>query len=70
MKRYLRNAMLFTMLVMISLAGLAMVSEQLGYVIVSDAQFVNRVLAFDPSTGTVLRTVTQSTSQIPEIVMI
>ncbi len=28
MKRYLRNAMLFTMLVMISLAGLAMISEE------------------------------------------
>ena len=28
MKRYLRNAMLFTMLVLISLAGLAMISEE------------------------------------------
>ncbi|MFQ5719887.1 MAG: hypothetical protein ACE5IK_10110 [Acidobacteriota bacterium] len=43
-----------------NIAGLAMVSSNLGYVVVSDATFTNRVLAFDPATGTVRRTVFES----------
>jgi len=50
-----------------NVGALAMVSERLGYVVVTDEEFVNRVLAFDPETGGVLREVLVSTEFIPEI---
>jgi hypothetical protein len=50
-----------------NVAGLAVASPQLGYVIVSDSEFRNRVLAFDPQRSDVLRTVWESTDFIPEI---
>jgi hypothetical protein len=50
-----------------NVAGLAMVDETLGYAIVSDAQFANRVVAFDPVGGSVLRVVSESANLIPEI---
>ena len=50
-----------------NIVSLAMVSEALGYVVVTDEAFTNRVLAFDPSTGEVLRTVWETTDFVPEI---
>ena len=50
-----------------NLTGLAIVSERLGYVVASDANFRNRVLAFDPTEGAVLRTVFETSDFIPEI---
>lgn len=52
-----------------NVSALAMAGERLGYVIVSDASFVNRVMAFDPVRGTILRTVRESSELIPEIVL-
>jgi hypothetical protein len=48
-----------------NVSALAMVDGGLGYVVVSDETFVNRVLAFDPVHGTVLRTVRESSELIP-----
>ena len=42
-------------------------AERLGYVVVSDATFSNRVLAFDPQKGEILRTVWESRDLIAEI---
>jgi hypothetical protein len=50
-----------------NIGGLAVVRDSLGYVVVSDESFVNRVLAFDPSRGTVLRTVVETDEYVPEI---
>ena len=50
-----------------NIGGLAMFSESLGYVVTTDASFRNRVLAFDPRDGTVLRTLWESDDQIPEL---
>lgn len=52
-----------------NVTAVAMAGERLGYVIVSDASFVNRVMAFDPVRGTILRTVRVSSEQIPEIAL-
>ncbi len=49
--------------------ALAMVSTELGYVIVSDAQYQSHVLAFDPVTGTVLRTLQSTSSFLPELAL-
>lgn len=40
-----------------------------GWVVVTDAAFVNRVVAFDPAAGSVLRTVTEGTSLIPDLAL-
>jgi hypothetical protein len=50
-----------------NLGALAMVSDTLGYVVVSDASFNSRVVAFDPASGRVLRTLWQTTDLIPDI---
>ncbi|MCP3982492.1 MAG: hypothetical protein GY716_24590 [bacterium] len=50
-----------------NIGALAMISESLGYVVVADESFVHRVLAFDPRSGTILRTVRESPDFIPEI---
>ena len=50
-----------------NVAGLAVASPGLGYVIVSDSGFRNRVLAFDPERSEVLRVVWESADFIPEI---
>lgn len=50
-----------------NIGGLAMVSPELGYVIASDASFVNRVLAFDPVSGTIRRLLLETSQFIPEI---
>ena len=50
-----------------NIGALAMVSETLGYVVVSDENFANRVLAFDPAAATVRRTVLESPDFVPEI---
>ena len=50
-----------------NVGALAMVNEQLGYVVVSDEEFRNRVLAFDPAGAEVLRTVWESSDFIPEL---
>ncbi len=44
-----------------------MAHDRLAYAVVSDASFRNRVIAFDPSTGEVLRTVREGNEFIPEI---
>jgi hypothetical protein len=46
---------------------LAMHSEALGYVVASDASFQNRVLAFDPASGALRRTVFESFDHVNEI---
>jgi hypothetical protein len=50
-----------------NVSGLAMASESLGYVVVSDAAYTNRVLAFDPATGDVRRELLATANYIPEI---
>jgi len=50
-----------------NIGGLAVGSERLGYVIVTDENYRNKVLAFDPRNGEVLRTVWESSSFIPEV---
>jgi hypothetical protein len=50
-----------------NIAGLAVHSDRLAYVIVSDSEFRNRVVAFDPQRGEVLRTVWDTSEFIPEI---
>jgi len=50
-----------------NIGALAMVSPHLGYVVASDATFVNRVLAFDPAAGTIRRTLLETTQFIPEV---
>jgi len=50
-----------------NVGALAMVSERLGYVVVSDAQFANRVIAFDPRSAATLRTLRESPDYIPQI---
>jgi hypothetical protein len=50
-----------------NLSALAVASERLAYVVVSDASFLNRVVAFDPSAGEVLRTVRESMELIPDL---
>jgi hypothetical protein len=50
-----------------NIGALAMVAADLGYVVVSDATFRNRVLAFDPRTATVRRTLLDTASFIPDL---
>jgi DNA-binding beta-propeller fold protein YncE len=50
-----------------NIGALAMASERLGYVVVSDERFRNSVLAFDPQVSEVLRSVTESFYLIPEL---
>jgi hypothetical protein len=50
-----------------NIAGLAMVGSRLGYVVVSDTQFRNRVVAFDPQSAQPLRTILETNAFIPEI---
>jgi len=50
-----------------NIGALALARDDLGYVVVSDANFVNRVLAFDPETGEVLRTLWETQDFVPEI---
>lgn len=50
-----------------NIGALAMVSESFGYVVVSDASYVNRVTAFDALRGVPLRTVFETRDLIPEI---
>ena len=50
-----------------NIGGLALASEELGYVVVSDSSFVNSVVAFDPVTATVRRTLLETSDLIPEI---
>ncbi|HXV75758.1 MAG TPA: hypothetical protein VD788_05510 [Candidatus Polarisedimenticolaceae bacterium] len=50
-----------------NIGAVAIVRESLGYATVSDERFVNRVVAFDPRSGSVLRTVVESDELIPTI---
>lgn len=50
-----------------NVAGLALVSESLGYVVVSTGEFRNRVLAFDPERAVVLREVFSTPDLVGEI---
>jgi hypothetical protein len=50
-----------------NIGGLAMASERLGYAVVSDDRFVNRVVAFDPESATLRRTLWESSDLISEI---
>jgi hypothetical protein len=50
-----------------NIGALAMVSERLGYVVVSDASYGNHVLAFDPLDGSILREVIATPNFIAEI---
>jgi len=50
-----------------NIGALAMASPLLGYVVVSDAAYINRVLAFDPATGSVRRTVLETPNFVSEI---
>jgi hypothetical protein len=50
-----------------NVGGLALASDLLGYVVVADEQFVNRVLAFDPAAARVLRTIWTGSDYVPEI---
>lgn len=50
-----------------NVGALAMASDRLGYVAVSDRSFVNRVLAFDPSGGEVLREIFRTDNLVPEL---
>ncbi|HHN74691.1 MAG TPA: hypothetical protein ENK10_05620 [Acidobacteria bacterium] len=52
-----------------NVADLALVSDRLAYVLVSDADYVHRVLAFDPASGTVLRTVLETRDFVPAIAL-
>ncbi len=50
-----------------NISGLAVARDDLAYVIVTDENYQNKVLAFNPQSGEVLRTVWQSELYIPEI---
>ena len=50
-----------------NIASLEVVSDTLAYAVVSDADFTNRVIAFDPERGELLRTVSSHTELVPEI---
>ena len=50
-----------------NIGALAMASPLLGYVVVSDAAYINRVLAFNPATGSVRRTVLETSNFVSEI---
>ncbi len=50
-----------------NISQIAIASERLGYAVVSDASFANRVIAFDPVQGRVLRTVLESSVQIADL---
>lgn len=50
-----------------NIAGLAVLSERLAYAVVTDEEFRNRVVAFDPEEAEVLRTVWETQEFIPEI---
>ncbi len=50
-----------------NIGALAIARPELGYAVVSDASYRNRVIAFDPRTGTVLRTVWETADYVPEI---
>ena len=50
-----------------NLTELAIAGEDLAYVVVSDASFTNRVLAFDPRDGTIRRTLLASATFIPDL---
>ena len=50
-----------------NIGALAMVSPELGYVVASDAAFVNRVLAFDPAAGTIRRVLLETNVFVPEL---
>jgi hypothetical protein len=50
-----------------NVGALAMASEQLGYVVVSDESFFNRVIAFDPAAATVRRTLLGTADFVPEL---
>ena len=50
-----------------NIGALAMASEALGYVVVSDTSFLNRVLAFDPVEGEILRTLLETGDLVPEL---
>jgi DNA-binding beta-propeller fold protein YncE len=50
-----------------NVGALAMVSDTLGYVVVSTEAFVNQILAFDPAAATVRRTVVERPEFVPEI---
>ncbi|MDQ7006522.1 MAG: hypothetical protein Q9Q40_04760 [Acidobacteriota bacterium] len=52
-----------------NVADLALASPRLGYVLVSDADYVHRVLAFDPAVGEVRRTVLESPDFVPAIAL-
>jgi hypothetical protein len=50
-----------------NVGALAMASETLGYVVVSDDSFRNRVLAFDPVGGVILRELLNTSELVPEL---
>jgi len=50
-----------------NIAGLAVLSERLAYAVVTDEEFRNRIVAFDPEEAEVLRTVWETQEFIPEI---
>ncbi len=50
-----------------NVGALAMASETLGYVVVSDASYRNRVLAFDPVGGVILRELLSTSVFVPEL---
>ena len=50
-----------------NIGALAIARPDLGYAVVSDAGFRNRVIAFDPRDGSVLRTVLETTEFVPEL---
>jgi hypothetical protein len=50
-----------------NIAGLAVFSDRLAYAIVTDAEYRNRVVAFDPEEAEVLRMVWDTQEYVPEI---
>ncbi|MCZ6600943.1 MAG: hypothetical protein O7A07_08875 [Acidobacteria bacterium] len=50
-----------------NIGALAMVSDVLGYVVSSDAAFINRVLAFDPVSGSIRRILLETNLFVPEL---
>lgn len=50
-----------------NIAGLAVRSSRLAYATVSTADYQQRVIAFDPQTNTVLRTISSANEFVPEI---
>lgn len=50
-----------------NIGALAIARPTLGYVVVSDANYLNRVVAFDPSQGLVLRDMLTTTEFLPEL---